>query len=341
MAGLASVDLAVGGREATGIGETPPRSDIGDGDASVGIGPSEVAVGGVKPGPPQVRDRRRVLVLTEGLLQRPRGDPGGAGDLGEPDFRIVVVVDEREGAPQRGGAHPIPALLPVSGGGDGKGFEEVRGHQAGGLAADERTAARGLVAEQAPHVEVELVQGAGVLGRAHSRQRVPHRLVRIVLAESGGEPVQGRAVKARDRDPDTRGPRHVRRKVGIDQDPFAAADGDLVRAHPAGVGTVEDTADDDLPERRYVTEHARMGVLHHRPALVTEVRVAEAEAEAVHPPLQPDLVGGIHAGEELVGLVRMGRGQRHGGGSGGYRHHYPRGASLSVFSCAERLVTAS
>jgi hypothetical protein len=223
-----AVDLAVGGSEAAGVGETPPGRDVGDGDAGVGIGPPQIAVRGIEPGAPQVRDGRGVLVLTEGLLQRARADPGGAGDLGKPDLGVVMVVDEGEGAPQRGGAHVLARLHPRLGGGNGKGLKQVRSHQPGGLVADERAAAGGLVAEQAAHVEVELVQGAGVPGGARWRQRIPHRLVRIALAEPGREAVQGRAVKARDGDPDARGPCHIRREIGIDQDPIAAADGDLL-----------------------------------------------------------------------------------------------------------------
>jgi len=55
-------------------------------------------VGGGEPGPPQVGQRRGVLVPAELLLQGARADPGGAGDLGEPDIRVVVVIDEREGS---------------------------------------------------------------------------------------------------------------------------------------------------------------------------------------------------------------------------------------------------
>lgn len=167
VAGLLAVGLAVGGREAARVGEAPPAGDVGDGGAGAGVGFLQVAVGGGEPGPPQVGQGRDVLVLTELLLQGTRADPGGAGDLGKPDVRIVMVIDERESAPQRRRASVVLMLGAGTPGRDGKGFQEMRRHQPGGLIADERAVARDVAGAQAPQVEVELIQGARVLGRTH------------------------------------------------------------------------------------------------------------------------------------------------------------------------------
>lgn len=69
-----------------------------------------------------------------------------------------------------------------------------------------------------------------------------------------------------------------------------------------------------MPEWCYVGDHAGVGVLQHRPGQAAQVGIPEPEAESVHPPLQPNPVAGVEAGQQLVGLVWVGGGERHGGG---------------------------
>lgn len=129
LAGLTAVGLTVGGREAAGIAETPPGRNVGNGDARVRVGLLEVVVRGGEPDAPQIGDGRNVLVFTESLLQGAWADPGGAGDLGEPDIGVVVVVDKRAGASQRRGTRLLSGRWLGPDGGDRKSLEDLGGHQ--------------------------------------------------------------------------------------------------------------------------------------------------------------------------------------------------------------------
>lgn len=155
--------------------------------------------------------------------------------------------------------------------------------------------------------------------------------------EPGREPVQGRAVNTGGEDLDIGGPGHIRREVRVDHEPVAPAGGDLIGADAAGVGPLENVARNDMPEGRYLGDHAGVGVLQHRPGQGAQADIAKPEPEPVYPPVQPHLVGGVDAGQELVGLVWLRGGERRGAGYGQCWHRNPPLGSLSVCRRAERL----